>query len=273
DNPIIPASGTFGFGHEFADYYDVNCLGSISLKGTTKEGQYGNDLPRIAECPVGMLNAIGLQNPGVHAVINEELPKLAKVYSKKVIANVGGHRKDEYVYTCAQFNGVEQVFAVELNVSCPNVSSGGMTFGIDIAVLSDLIKAVKKECTKPLIVKLSPNVTDIVSFARAAEDSGADGLTLINTLMGMRLDLKTGKPILANIRGGYSGAGIFPVAIRMVYDCANAVKIPIIGCGGVTCADNVREMLLAGAKAVQIGTENLINPYACRDIINALNNA
>ena len=269
-NPIIPASGTFGFGYEFSDLYDINILGSISLKGTTLEARYGNPLPRIAECPSGLINAIGLQNPGVDEVINTEIPKLSEVYDDLVIANVGGHSITDYVETVKKFNSCDKVFAVELNISCPNVSGGGMAFGTNPTVASELVREVKKVCTKPLIVKLSPNVTDIVSIAKAVEEAGADAISLINTMLGMRINLKTGKPIISIKKGGYSGPGIFPVALRMVYEVTHAVSIPVIGMGGVSNAYEVIEMMYAGASLVMIGAENLINPYACKDIIENL---
>lgn len=270
DNPVIPASGTFGFGYEFAEFYDINCLGSISLKGTTAEPRFGNPLPRIAECPAGLLNSIGLQNPGVGKVIGEELVKLKKVYAKKVIANVGGSQIDDYVTTAGAFDKAEDVFAIELNISCPNVKCGGMAFGTDPKTASELIKEVRKAVKKPLIVKLSPNVTDIVPLARAAEAAGADGLSLINTLVGMRFDLHTAKPILSAGAGGYSGKGVLPVALRMVYRAKQAVGLPIIGMGGVSDAYDIIEMMYAGASAVMVGTANLIDPYACRNIIATL---
>lgn len=269
-NPIVPASGTFGFGYEFSDLYDLNMLGSISLKGTTLLPRYGNPLPRIAECPSGLINAIGLQNPGVDAVIEQELVALDKVYSDQVIANVGGHSVEEYVQTAQKFNSCDKVFAVELNISCPNVSGGGMAFGVDPQTAATLVSAVKKTCTKPLIVKLSPNVTDIVAMAKAVEAAGADAISLINTLLGMRIDLKTGKPIISIKKGGYSGPGIFPVALRMVYEVAHAVDLPIIGMGGVSNAYEVLEMMYAGASLVMIGAQNLIDPYACKKIIEDL---
>ena len=269
-NPIIPASGTFGFGYEFASFYDINILGSISLKGTTLEPRYGNPLPRIAECPSGLVNAIGLQNPGVDKVVNEELIKLKEVYDDLVIANVGGHSITEYVETCRKFNDAETVFAVELNISCPNVKGGGMAFGTDPEVASTLVKEVKKVLKKPLIVKLSPNVTDIVKMAKAVEEAGADAISLINTLVGMRINLKTGKPIISIKKGGYSGPGIFPVALRMVYEVSHAVSIPVIGMGGISNAYDVLEMMDAGASLVMVGAENLINPYACKEIIDDL---
>lgn len=270
DNPVIPASGTFGFGYEFNDWYDVSILGSIALKGTTLEARYGNPLPRIAECPAGMINAIGLQNPGAEAVRDVELKKLGKVYPKKVIANVGGHSFDEYVRTAKILDSADEVFCIELNVSCPNVKGGGMAFGLDAGILEELTRAVKNEVKKPVVVKLSPNVTDITVTARAAERGGADGLSLINTLVGMRLDLKTARPIISVKRGGYSGPGVFPVALNAVYNVREAVSVPIIGMGGVTCAENVIEMMYAGASAVMVGTQNLIDPFACKKIIEEL---
>lgn len=269
-NPIIPASGTFGFGYEFSDLYDINILGSISCKGTTLEPRYGNPLPRIAECPSGLINSIGLQNPGVDKVISEELVKLSKVYNDKVIANVGGHSVYEYVETVKKFNDCENVFGIELNISCPNVSGGGMAFGVDPKTAFNLVKEVKAVCKKPLIVKLSPNVTNIVEMAKAVEDAGADAISLINTLVGMRINLKTGQPIIAVKKGGYSGPGIFPVALRMVYEVSHAVNIPIIGMGGVTSASDVIEMMYAGASLVMVGAQNLVDPYACKKIIEDL---
>ncbi len=269
-NPVIPASGTFGFGYEFAELYDINILGSIALKGTTLEPRFGNPTPRIAECTSGMINSVGLQNPGIDAVINEEIPKLAKYYTKPVIANISGFSQDEYVTCCQKANAVKEIGAVELNISCPNVHNGGMSFGTSADCAFELTKVVKKVLTKPLFVKLSPNVTDIASIAKACEEAGADGISLINTLLGMRIDLKTRKPVIANKKGGFSGPAIFPVALRMVYEVYEAVKIPIIGMGGVASARDVIEMMLAGATAVQVGAANLVNPYACRDIINSL---
>lgn len=269
-NPIIPASGTFGFGYEFSDLYDINILGSISLKGTTLEPRYGNPLPRIAECPSGLINAIGLQNPGVDTVISHEIPKLSEVYDDLVIANVGGHSIYEYVETVKKFNDCDKVFAIELNISCPNVSGGGMAFGTDKDVAKELVAEVRKVCKKPLIVKLSPNVTDIVSIAKAVEEAGADAVSLVNTMLGMRINLKTGEPIISIKKGGYSGPGIFPVALRMVYEVSHAVSIPVIGMGGVSNAYEVLEMMYAGASLVMIGAENLVNPYACKDIIDNL---
>ena len=270
DNPVIPASGTFGYGYEFAELYDINCLGTFSFKGTTKDPRFGNDTPRIAECPSGMLNSVGLQNPGVEKVISEELPKLAKVFSKPVMANVSGFSVDEYVYTTEKLAAEEQVGWLEINISCPNVHGGGMSFGTDPCMAADVVKAVRKTTDKPLIIKLSPNVTDIVSIAKACEDAGADGISLINTLMGMRLDLKKRKPVLANVTGGYSGPAVFPVALRMVYQVSGAVSIPVVGMGGVSSAENVIEMMMAGATAVEIGAANLTEPFASRDIINDL---
>lgn len=269
-NPIIPASGTFGFGYEFNDIYDINILGSISLKGTTINPRYGNPLPRIAECKEGMLNSIGLQNPGVDAVINEEIPKLDKVYKHKVIANVGGHSVSDYVNTVEKFNDCDKVVAIELNISCPNVSGGGMAFGVSPEVAYNLVKEVRRVCKKPLIVKLSPNVTDIVAMAKACESAGADAISLINTLVGMRIDLKTAKPILAVKKGGFSGPAIFPVALRMVYDVAHNVKIPVIGMGGVSSAYDVIEMMYAGASLVMVGAMNLVDPFICKKIIEDL---
>jgi dihydroorotate dehydrogenase (NAD+) catalytic subunit len=270
DNPIIPASGTFGFGYEFAELYDINMLGTFSFKGTTKEARFGNPTPRIAECPMGMINSVGLQNPGVERVISEELPRLAKCFDKKVMANVSGFSVDEYVYTCEKLDKCEQVGWLEVNVSCPNVHGGGMSFGTSAEAAAEVTRAVKAVTTKPVIIKLSPNVTDIVAIAKACEQAGADGISLINTLLGMRIDLKTKKPVIANKMGGFSGSAIFPVAVRMVYQVAHAVKIPVVGMGGVSSAEDVIEMMLAGATAVQVGAQNLVNPYACRDIINDL---
>ena len=267
---MIPASGTFGFGYEFADVYDINCLGSISLKGTTLNERYGNPLPRVAECPVGMLNAIGLQNKGVDKVISEEIEKLKKVYDKRVIANVGGHSTDEYVEVVRRFNECDKVFAIELNISCPNVKGGGMAFGTDPKIAESLVKEVKKASKKPVMVKLSPNVTSITEMAKAVEGAGADGISLINTLVGMRIDLASRQPILKVKSGGYSGRGVFPIAVKMVYDVYRAVDIPIVGMGGITNAKEAVEMMMAGATAVMVGTENLINPYAAKDIIEEL---
>ncbi len=270
DNPVIPASGTFGFGYEFAELYDINCLGTFSFKGTTKDARFGNPTPRIAECTSGMINAVGLQNPGVEKVINEELPKLAKCFNKKVMANVSGFSVEDYAYTCELLDRQDQVGWLEVNVSCPNVHGGGMSFGTDPDAAAEVVRAVKAVTTKPVIVKLSPNVTDIVAIAVACEAAGADGISLINTMLGMRIDLKTRRPVIANKMGGFSGPAIFPVAVRMVYQVAHAVKIPVIGMGGVSSAEDVIEMMLAGATAVEIGAANLIDPFACYDIINAL---
>ena len=270
DNPVIPASGTFGFGYEFAQLYDINCLGTFSFKGTTREKRFGNPTPRIAECEGGMLNAVGLQNPGVDAVIAEELPKLAKCFNKPVMANVSGFSLDEYVEVCGKLDKEPQVGWLEVNISCPNVHGGGMAFGTDAQAAASVVKAVKEVTAKPVIIKLSPNVTDIVSIAKACENAGADGLSLINTLLGMRINLKTGKPLLKNITGGLSGPAVFPVAVRMVYQVTNAVSIPVVGMGGVSSAENVIEMMMAGATAVEVGAANLVDPFACRDIIDAL---
>ena len=270
DNPVIPASGTFGYGYEFSELYDINVLGTFSFKGTTKEPRFGNPTPRIAECTAGMINAVGLQNPGVKKVIEEELPRLKKCFNKKVMANVSGFSVDEYAYTCELLDKEEQVGWLEVNVSCPNVHGGGMSFGTSPSAAAEVTKAVKKVTNKPIIVKLSPNVTDIVSIAKACEDAGADGISLINTMLGMRIDLNRKKPIIANVMGGFSGSAIFPVALRMVYQVSSAVKIPVVGMGGVSSADDVIEMMLAGATAVEVGAYNLVNPYACRDIINDL---
>ena len=270
DNPIIPASGTFGFGYEFAQIYDINILGTFSFKGTTKDPRFGNPTPRIAECTAGMINAVGLQNPGVEKVISDELPKLSECFSKKVMANVSGFAVDEYAYTCEKLDACDQVGWLEVNVSCPNVHGGGMSFGTNPGAAAEVTRAVKKVTTKPVIIKLSPNVTDIVSIAKACEDAGADGISLINTMLGMRIDLRTKKPVIANKMGGFSGSAIFPVAVRMVYQVSNAVKIPVIGMGGVSTAEDVIEMMLAGATAVEVGAANLVNPFACRDIIEQL---
>lgn len=269
-NPVIPASGCFGFGYEFASIYDINILGSICLKGTTLEPRYGNPLPRIAECKEGLINSIGLQNPGVRKVIDEEIPKLEKVYSDKVIANVGGHSLEDYLKTIEAFNDVDKVFAIELNISCPNVKEGGMAFGVDPCISSELVKEAKKVSTKPIIVKLSPNVTDIVMIAKAVEESGADAISLVNTMLGMRIDPRTGKAIIHNKMGGFSGPAIFPVALRMVYQVHKAVKIPIIGIGGISSADDVIEMMSAGASLVEVGAANLVDPYCCKRIIEDL---
>ncbi|MBQ2818447.1 MAG: dihydroorotate dehydrogenase [Clostridia bacterium] len=272
DNPIIPASGTFGFGEEFKDFYDINILGSFSFKGTTLEPRFGNPTPRIAEAPSGMLNAVGLQNPGVHHVIEHELPRMKEFFHKPVMANISGFGLDEYVECARLLDTQEQVGWLEINISCPNVKHGGMSFGTDPASAAAVTKAVKEVTHKPVFIKLSPNVTDIVSIAKACEEAGADGLSLINTLMGMRLNLRTGKPIIANVTGGLSGPCIFPVALRMVYQVAHAVKIPVIGMGGVSSASDVIEMMLAGATAVQVGAANLVDPFACKKIIEDLPN-
>ena len=270
DNPVIPASGTFGYGWEFADYYDINILGTFSCKGTTREPRFGNPTPRIADCPAGMLNAVGLQNPGVDRVIDTELPKLARVFHKPVMANVSGFSLEEYAETCARLDREPQVGWLEVNISCPNVHGGGMSFGTDCGQAAAVVRAVKTVTTKPVLIKLTPNVTDVVSVARACEDAGADGISLINTLLGMRIDLKTRKPILANTMGGYSGPGVFPVALRMVWQVAHACAIPVVGMGGVSSAEDVLEMLMAGAAAVEVGAANLVDPWACKRIIEAL---
>ncbi|MCR4606797.1 MAG: dihydroorotate dehydrogenase [Oscillospiraceae bacterium] len=270
DNPVIPASGTFGYGYEFAELYDINCLGTFSFKGTTLQPRYGNPLPRIAEAKAGMLNAVGLQNPGVEAVIREELPKLAKCFRKPVIANVSGFFAEEYAEVCCLLDAQNQVGWLEVNISCPNVHGGGMSFGTDPETAAEITRAVKAVTTKPVIMKLSPNVTDIVSIARACEDAGADAISLINTLLGMRFDLTTRRPILANDTGGLSGPAVFPIALRMVWQVSHAVRIPVIGLGGVSSADDVIEMMTAGATAVQIGAANLVDPFICRDIISVL---
>ena len=269
-NPVIPASGTFGYGYEFAELYDINCLGTFSFKGTTKEPRFGNPTPRIAECTAGMINAVGLQNPGVDKVISEELPKLKHCFHKPVMANVSGFSVLDYAYTCEKLDKEDQVGWLEVNISCPNVHGGGMSFGTQPEAAAEVTRAVKAVTTKPVIIKLSPKVTDIVSIAKACEDAGADGISLINTLLGMRIDLRTKKPVIANKMGGFSGSAIFPVALRMVYQVANAVKIPVVGMGGVSSAEDVIEMMLAGATAVEVGAANLVNPYICRDIIQDL---
>lgn len=269
-NPIIPASGTFGFGYEFAELYDINCLGTFSFKGTTKEARFGNPTPRIAETPNGMINAVGLQNPGVEKVISEELPKLKECFNKKVMANVSGFSVEDYAYTCEKLDKESQVGWLEVNVSCPNVHGGGMSFGTSPEAAAEVTRAVKAVTTKPVIIKLSPNVTDIASIAKACEEAGADGISLINTLLGMRIDLRTKKPVIANKMGGFSGSAIFPVALRCVYQVYEAVNIPIVGMGGVSSADDVIEMMLAGATAVEIGAANLVDPFVCKDIIAQL---
>ncbi len=270
DNPIIPASGTFGFGYEFAELYDINCLGTFSFKGTTRDARFGNPTPRIAECDSGMINAVGLQNPGVDKVISDELPKLKKCFSKPVMANVSGFSIEEYSETCAKLDREEQIGWFEVNISCPNVHGGGMSFGTSPEAAGEVTRAVKAVTTKPVFIKLSPNVTDIVSIAKACEENGADGISLINTLLGMRIDLKTKKPVIANKMGGFSGAAIKPVALRMVYQVFEAVKIPIIGMGGISTAEDAIEMMLAGATAVQVGAANLVEPFACKNIIDNL---
>ncbi len=270
DNPVIPASGTFGYGYEFAQLYDINVLGSFSFKGTTKDMRFGNPTPRIAECTAGMINSVGLQNPGIDKVISEELPKLKKCFSKPVIANISGFSLDEYVYCCEKIDKEEQVGIIEINVSCPNVHGGGMSFGTSAKSVFQVTKAVKNVTAKPVFIKLSPNVTDITEIAAACEEAGADGISLINTLLGMRIDLKTKQPVVKNKMGGFSGSAVFPVAVRMVYQVYEKVKIPIIGMGGVTTAQDVVEMMLAGATAVQVGAANLVNPFACKDIIDSL---
>jgi len=270
DNPVIPASGTFGYGYEFAELYDINCLGSFSFKGTTKDPRFGNPTPRIAECTSGMINAVGLQNPGVEKVISQELPRLKECFHKPVMANVSGFSVEDYAYTCERLDKEEQVGWLEVNVSCPNVHGGGMSFGTQPEAAAEVTRAVKAVTTKPVIIKLSPNVTDIVSIAKACEDAGADGISLINTLLGMRINLRNRKPIIANTMGGFSGPAIFPVAVRMVYQVAKAVSIPVVGMGGVSCAEDVIEMMLAGATAVEVGAANLVNPYICRDIVREL---
>ncbi len=270
DNPVIPASGTFGYGYEFAELYDINILGSFSFKGTTKESRFGNPTPRIAECPMGMINSVGLQNPGIDKVIAEELPKLKKCFNKKVVANISGFSVDEYAYCCERIDKEEQVGIIEVNVSCPNVHNGGMAFGTSAEAAAEVTKAVKAVTTKPVYIKLSPNVTDIVSIAKACEEAGADGISMINTLLGMRIDLKNRKPVVANKMGGFSGSAILPVALRMVYQVYEAVNIPIIGMGGVSSAEDVIEMMLAGATAVEVGAANLAEPFACKNIIENL---
>lgn len=270
DNPIIPASGTFGYGNEFKDFYDINILGSFSFKGTTKDARFGNPTPRIAECDCGMINAVGLQNPGVEKVVSEELPNLKKFFHKKVIANVSGFSVEDYAYTCEILDKEEQVGILEVNVSCPNVHGGGMSFGTSPECAAEVTRTVKKVTTKPVFIKLSPNVTDIVSIAKACEEAGADGICLINTMLGMRIDLKKRQSVIANKMGGFSGNAIFPVAVRMVYQVSKACNIPVMGCGGVSTAKQVIEMMMAGATAVQVGAANLVDPYACKNIIETL---
>lgn len=270
DNPVLAASGTFGYGYEFAEWYDINCLGSFSFKGTTLQPRFGNPLPRIAECSAGMINAVGLQNPGVEAVISEELPRLKRCFHKPVMANISGFSLEEYAETSRLLDAQEQVGWLEINVSCPNVHGGGMSFGTSPEAAAEVTRAVKAVTRKPVLIKLSPNVTDIASIAAACEEAGADGISLINTLLGMRIDLKTRRPVIANKMGGFSGSAIKPVALRMVYQVYEAVRIPIVGMGGVSSAEDVLEMMLAGATAVEVGAANLINPCACRDIIASL---
>ncbi len=270
DNPLIPASGTFGFGYEFAEIYDINCLGTFSFKGTTKDARFGNPTPRIAECSSGMINAVGLQNPGVDKVLSEELPKLKKCFHKPVMANVSGFSVEDYAYTVEKLNVENQIGWFEVNVSCPNVHGGGMSFGTSPEAAAEVTRACRKVTNKPLLIKLSPNVTDIVAIAKACEDAGADGISMINTMLGMRIDLKTKKPVIANKMGGFSGPAIKPVALRMVYQVFDAVKIPIVGMGGIATAEDVIEMMLAGATAVQVGAQNLVDPYCCKDIIEKL---
>ena len=269
-NPVIPASGTFGYGYEFAELYDINELGTFSFKGTTRDPRFGNPTPRIAECTSGMINAVGLQNPGVEKVIAEELPKLKTCFHKPVMANISGFSVEDYAYTCEKLDKEEQVGWLEVNVSCPNVHGGGMSFGTSPEAAAEVTRAVKAVTTKPVIIKLSPNVTDIVSIAKACEDAGADGISLINTMLGMRINLRTRTPIIANKMGGFSGPAIFPVAVRMVYQVSHAVKIPVVGMGGVSSAEDVIEMMMAGATAVEVGAMNLVNPYICRDIVRDL---
>ena len=270
DNPIIPASGTFGFGQEYKDFYDINILGSISIKGTTVDYRFGNETPRIAECTSGLINSVGLQNPGIDKVVSEELPNLAKIYKKKIIANISGFSIEEYVECAKKIDVVENVGIIEVKVSCPNVNNGGMAYGVSAKSVSEVTKAVKEVTQKPVYIKLSPNVTDIVEIAKACESSGADGLSLINTLLGMRIDIRKKAPVIANKMGGFSGPAIFPIAVRMVYQIANSVKIPIIGMGGVSSAQDVIEMMMAGASAVQVGSANLVNPFVCKEIIDDL---
>lgn len=270
DNPVIPASGTFGYGADFREFYDINCLGSFSFKGTTKEPRFGNPTPRIAECESGLINAVGLQNPGIDAVINKELPRLKEFFHKPVIANISGFSIDEYRYCCERIDKQEQVGIIEVNVSCPNVRHGGMSFGTSPEAAAEVTRAVKEVTTKPVYIKLSPNVTDIVAIAKACEEAGADGLCLINTLLGMRIDTARRRAVIANKMGGFSGDAVFPVAVRMVYQVSKACSIPVIGCGGVSSARDVIEMMMAGATAVEVGTANLRNPYACKEIVEAL---
>ncbi|MFI3286280.1 MAG: dihydroorotate dehydrogenase [Rikenellaceae bacterium] len=270
DNPVVPASGTFGFGEEFNDFYDINILGSFSFKGTTRDARFGNPTPRIAECDRGMINAVGLQNPGIYTVISDLIPRMSTYFHKPVIANISGFSIDEYVECCAKIDKVEQVGIIEVNVSCPNVKHGGMSFGTSPEAAAEVTRAVKAVTTKPVFIKLSPNVTDIVAIAKACEEAGADGICLINTMLGMRIDTARRRPVIANTMGGFSGPAIFPIAVRMVYQVAQACSIPVMGCGGVSTASDVIEMMMAGATAVQVGAQNLVNPYACKEIIEAL---
>ena len=270
DNPIIPASGTFGYGYEFAELYDINMLGTFSFKGTTRDPRFGNPTPRIAECPSGMINAVGLQNPGVEKVISQELPRMRECFHKPVMANVSGFSVEDYAYTVEKLDACPEIGWFEVNVSCPNVHGGGMSFGTSPEAAAEVTRAVRAVTKRPILIKLSPNVTDIVSIAKACEDAGADGISLINTLLGMRIDIARRRPVIANKMGGFSGSAIFPVAVRMVYQVAHAVKIPVVGMGGVSSAEDVIEMMMAGATAVEIGAANLVNPFACRDIIEAL---
>lgn len=270
DNPVIPASGTFGFGNEFKDFYDINCLGTFSFKGTTKEARFGNPTPRIAECRNGMINAVGLQNPGIEAVIGHELPRMAEYFHKPVMANISGFSVEEYAYCCEKIDKEPQVGWIEVNISCPNVRHGGMSFGTQPEAAAEVTKAVKSVTTKPVIMKLSPNVTDIVSIAKACEEAGADAICLINTVLGMRIDTMRRRPVIANKMGGFSGPAIFPLAVRMVYQVSEACNIPVVGCGGVSTANDVIEMMMAGATAVEVGAANLANPFVCKEIIEAL---
>ncbi|MFI3323793.1 MAG: dihydroorotate dehydrogenase [Rikenellaceae bacterium] len=270
DNPVVPASGTFGFGEEFNDYYDINILGSFSFKGTTRDARFGNPTPRIAECERGMINAVGLQNPGIDVVIETLIPRMSEYFHKPVVANISGFSIEEYVECCAKIDKVPQVGIIEVNVSCPNVKHGGMSFGTSPEAAAEVTRAVKAVTTKPVFIKLSPNVTDIVAIAKACEEAGADGICLINTMLGMRIDTARRRPVIANTMGGFSGPAIFPIALRMVYQVASACSIPVMGCGGVSTASDVIEMMMAGATAVQVGAENLVNPYACKEIIEAL---
>ena len=270
DNPVIPASGTFGYGYEFAEIYDINCLGTFSFKGTTRDPRFGNPTPRIAECPAGLINSVGLQNPGVEAVIARELPKLKEVFHKPVMANVSGFSVDDYAYTCEKLDREDQVGWLEVNISCPNVHNGGMAFGVTPEGAAEVTRAVKAVTKKPVIMKLSPNVTDIAAIARSCEAAGADGISLINTVLSMRIDLKTKKPVVANVMGGLSGPAVFPLALRMVWQVCEAVSIPVVGMGGVSSAEDVIEMMLAGATAVEVGAANLVDPYACQKIVRDL---